>query len=501
MNRVVGDRVRSRTAAARAKTRPGSRQQPRTINTARPLGGDLAAQRSLLGNVDGRSGERAVSSLQRTYGNAAVTNLLQPVAQRAPAASAPAGVSWRSTIAAGGLSGPRTLGGEGSPHALFRGDTLVVTAVGPASGAAPSATVEQRYEGKTSNMTVPGSVLGGSVEWRFPLDHVGSYSLTFHMPGAGPEHTEHVEVASDFNDFLASCTQAHDLIDQKYQAAIDRMTQGFEAYKSAWQDQEKDLVNLQRQERIAGEVILGLIFAGAGGLAGGWIGDVLKGVKASGPVTDGGKDLVKYLVRTTPRLGGPSGSMPVTPGDSVDRTSGLDITSAPRGREAAAGVDPIVGMTRLMRALGEEKLDLLKHLDAMIGAARTGRASHGVVAFEEDPRTVVERDQRLEMVMADIQTDTKWYLRMLWHAWLEEYSWVVTETPDIGGTVYQAKSTIDDPWPVNWARKTLAAAADKCDESLAAWEHLYIRKSREEAEKTAGAQQARHPLTQIGIPP
>jgi hypothetical protein len=485
----------------RGRTRPGSRQETRTIRTARPLGGDLATQRSLLGNVDGRSGERVLTGLQRTYGNAAVSNLLQPVAQREPApaaTSAPAEVKWNRHFDRGGLGGSRTLGQDGQ-HTLFRGDVLVVTATGSSGGAAPTAEVEQTYEGRTSRTTVPGSVLGASVEWRFELPTVGSYSVTF--AGVGTTHTEHVNVVTDFNDFLASCQQAHTLIDQKYNAAIARMTRASEAYDAAWKDQQKDLTALHRQEQIAGEIITGLIFAGVGGLAGGWIGDVAKGLKLSGPVTDGGKDLTKYLARTAPRLTGPSGSMPVTPGDSVDRTSGLDVSSAPSGRDAAAGVDPMTAMTRLMRALLSEKDHLLDQLDKTIDAARTGRASHGVEAFGDDPRTVVAQDHRLETAMAAIEIDEKFYLQTLWHAWLEEYSWVVVELADVGGTVYSPRSTIDDPWPINWARKALAAAAVKCGETIELWETNYIGPARDAAKQKAATEQAEHPHYQIGIPP
>jgi hypothetical protein len=511
-------RVRSRTAT-NGRTRPGVRQETSAISTTRPLGGDLAVQRSLLANADDRTGESVLTRLQRTHGNVAVSNLLQPVVQReasvapapeaSPPANAPAGMAWSSRFRPGGLSGPRSWGGMTGEHKLFKGDVLVVTAVGPSAGTNPALELEQKYGNRTTRVTVPGSVLGGSVEWTIPLDNVGSYSLTFDMHGqtASPPHTEHVEVNTSFDDFVASVSLANNLVEQKYTDAITHITRAADAYRDAFHDQEEDLHEMRRQERIAGDVILGLIFAGAGGAVGGWVGDLLRnrttglGSTGSAIVTDGGKDLAKYIVRSIPRIAGDSGSMPITAGDSTDRASGIqDPTAGGRGRESAAGVDPFAEMTRLWRAMEGEKKKLLQDIFDLGQAARKGHASAGVTQFPEEPVELVQQNQSLEMLTAEIPTDKRSYLRMLWHAWLRQYAWTVFRFRGLGDRwIYHAASTIDDPWPFDWARKRLAIAAAKCDESIEAWEHLYITPSREEAEQTARVENTR-PQRRTGTP-
>jgi hypothetical protein len=250
-------------------------------------------------------------------------------------------------------------------------------------------------------------------------------------------------VAGDHTVFKRRCGTAETLVNTKYAAGREWFMNTFLAYKAGYERQSAALERQAGANRLLGELLLGVLFAGVGGAVGGAVANMSRVAKAAevlkksnavaaGAFTDTAKDMAKYVARIPTQLGGGGGSQGTAgAGPSTDPAA----AGVAQGEGAAAAVDPLNWMATLDAKISGER--------ATIGALLLGAnlkadaiaVTQPDYAFDFDPVEVVETSATIDGksidALGEVPTSLE-YERACWEVWLANYAYKIDYTPEHG---------------------------------------------------------------------
>lgn len=310
---------------------------------------------------------------------------------------------------------------------------------------------------------------GDRVTWTLKATQVGKSRLEFwvQVPGASQQltHVEDMSTLLDLTRFHLAVSSAQSAAQVKLGRAVARINDAAASYERAYDLQQEILMQKAKEDQIEQDLAMGVLFAMLGGAAGGAVGGLLKksmgdaAKKVGGEaVTDMGKDLIKYGVRTLPKLvSGDSGGQS---GGTTDTPPGRPGISD-KGENQAAGEKPSRLLYRLSANVGGDQAKIHSALQAVLDLALK-RSAEGNFAgeFDEDPREYVERDVTVDQIADAMVVDDMAYFRQLWHAWLPGNI--------KSGLAYTA--TVACYYPKGW----LVDAAKLCGEDAKDWMLKYL---------------------------
>jgi hypothetical protein len=419
----VARRTRDQQPAAAPKRPPPAKPSGgRSVAPARPQreGPEPGGQRVNPGDI---------LYLQATAGNKAATQ----VVQRKPPDLSKARISYATEVQKAGL-GPRV---KRTRDRVLKEDLVVVRA--RVAGVANARAAGLSFKAAAEPLAVEAAAwVGNNVfEWKIRATVIGSHGISFWSPGllGFPKalNSSVLHVLSDLSDFESAVSQAHIRLNRKFTDASKKLNEANTAYNAAYTSHDTALKEADRLERLDKELLLGLLFAGLGGFAGGMVGarmksywdswgkDVSKKVLAEGG-TDLAKDLVKFATRNARRLEGGSGAE--TTGDSTGPSE--DIGGG-GGKAEPVREDPLTMLTQIAGKLDGEKSKALKDLDDLMTKIRTAKGRTPDMTFDEDPLAIVERqDKEIDSILKGTTAKAKEYLEQLWGAWIEKFGYGAT---------------------------------------------------------------------------
>lgn len=272
------------------------------------------------------------------------------------------------------------------------------------------------------------------LKWDVKPKKVGAEQATFRVTtSVSPSQTtERFLIVTDLQDFTLGCIEAHSTLSGKFNRAVRILNEAATAFREAYGEQETVLNSLRAADRMLEDIAFGVIFAAAGGYAGGALGTWLKGFKGtpldgkptqllSDALIDTAKDTAKFSVRSLDRLRAGSSS-PSVGGDSTAPNVADPIRSG-RGKYSPAGEHPQAFLTKLSSRVAGEGEAAQALLTKLIKDAKDARRANSKADFDEDPVEVVNRGQMLDTISAGLVTDKKVYLAGLWKAWVKDHGW------------------------------------------------------------------------------
>lgn len=426
--------------------------------------------------------------LQHLYGNAQLQRILQSkVIQRDFLTRD--GTKWRVEV----INGGEGQGIQRDPEngKIFKGDTLIIYAWGFSFN---GKTDTQGFAFLTDSHSLGTPQVTHNeryIKWQIPVLKVGLSNTESRILLEGQEaitYKKQFYAVADLEDFTLACVNALGLIVSKFSTAFENLNNAAKAYREAYIDQESALEDAHAEERMVGDLLFGAALAASGGMAGGTVGGILKGkefIKNRGVIgegiTDSVKDLVKFSVRSTPKLLG-SHSSPSVKGDSIAPPNNDPIGSS-HGDNSPAGQDPYAFFSGLASQIYHEEAIASELLRNLINQARTARDANSQADFDEDPEDLVNRDEVLKALINDLKTEKKDYLRSLWHTWLENYAYVLEQA-----TIMEADTGYAIHRNMGWfnkLKKHINRAATQCGENGDEWIKVYAPKALEKAKQQA----------------
>jgi hypothetical protein len=469
----------SRDGDARRRRRDGGQRQSEARD---PLASGHLATRGLDATTAEPSlSPEAVLALQGAAGNGAVGRMLMdpgrqatPALQRQPTPEGTAGGApakdpevgaWVVRVEPGGQgAGIDRIDPAGGTTRVFPGDKAIIRAQFQ-----KLATSDHEYVGHSvvtaSDVDVKDRWADAKTrEWQVGFTKVGTRKVQIELFGDAPidSYTEEFRVVSDLADFTLACVEAQSRLRGKFDHATRHINQAASAFRKAFAEQQEDLDAALAHQKMVADLVIGAIFAAAGGFVGGALGGWLKNYKDAAYKSDDwlidtAKDTVKFGVRSVDKLirGGPS---PAVQGDST--APGRTDPDKPRGMYKASGKDPLDFLADLGARVAGEGEEAQAALTEVITKAREARSTSSKAEFDEDPVAIVSKALQLELIIGDLPTDKKYYVKGLWKTWLETYAWRAYETgvlntlPAIRRKIDKAAKELGesaDEWFVKWA--------------------------------------------------
>lgn len=438
-------------------------------------------------------------ALQAVAGNSAVARLLQPALQRKTEKPVPLKAPAEPVLDAWDVKlepTPRPHQGAGKPRVIksslkegkpkvFVGDTVIVRAH-------VKHLDDKTFRTLQTNARLTGGVAMGDTEregtevlrWRLTFQAPGPATADFDVALApkspldntlnAPGHSVSFLVVQDIEHFALSCISAQSKLLSKFMAASERLNLSANALRIAYNEQKADLEDVAASEKLADDILFGVIFAavggGAGGLLGGWLKTVSGGKLAKADhIIDAGKDTLKFVVRSGQKAI-PGGARVSTSGDSTAPTT--DQLPTLRGDRAPTGEDPVEFLTRVGARVSAEGKNVQELLSVIVDKARKGGADE----FDEDPESVLANVGQLEAIATQLPIEKGAYLKELWKTWLENYAYKAS-----GGVVYDKVA--------RKLRKKINKAADSVGEDGDDWIRHYAPAAKLKAEKEAESQE------------
>jgi hypothetical protein len=297
----------------------------------------------------------------------------------------------------------------------------------------------------------PGSALGNEIR-------TGGYGVSF-------------LVVQDIAHFALSCISTQSKLLSSFMAASERLNLAGNALRIAYNEQKADLDDVAASEKLASDLVLGVIFAAAGGFAGGAVGGWMKQVAGgryakADHVVDTAKDTMKFAVRSIQKSR--SGTRLSTPGDSTAPT--VDQLPTLRGDRAPTGEDPVEFLTRLGARVSAEGKHVQDLFTTVVEQARTSGADE----FDEDPASVLGNARQLEEIATTLPIEKGTYTKKLWQSWLENYAYKAVEGEVRDQVRRKLKKKID---------KAASSVGESGDDWLRDFGGVSERKAKEEAAK------------------
>ncbi len=472
------ENVQQRAVTKPTVHRPSDLMQRSDLETSRRV----AALPSTLTPRDGEA-------LQRTVGNQNVTNLIQaqPNHKKSTAQHAAKKPAYRpdavfSVQVIPGSEGPGIKReASGIHHKIFKGDTIVIRAK------FKRLTTEQKesFAAHTTKTVVSGTDEEPELAWqpninwesntvhawKFTASKVGDYVLQvgFNGPNVSQYEVRNVTVVSDVQDFALACTEAQSTLSGKFHRATRILNEAATAFRQAYAEQETLLSEEAARTKMEEEIVFGVLFAAAGGYAGGALATNLKGLRSltkvdlkgeaqqllSEAVIDSAKDTAKFAVRSLDKLRGGSKSKGSGASPSPDVSDPIRMGG---GKYQPAGEHPQDFLTNLSSRVAAEGEAAQAVLTNLIHDARTARDANSKVDFDEDPNEVVNRGRMLDQLSNGLVTDKKVYLARLWKAWyINHGAW---ETVPLLNAIESAAKELGENWET-WVPSRLNPHAEE----------------------------------------
>ena len=369
-----------------------------------------------------------------------------------------------------------THGGQspGTPRrdgTCFMGDEFYVSATFSGIDKPQYNSLDVGVRGSSPRFTQSVQWKGDKLIWILKADKVGKSKLEFwvKVPGMVQElkHVEDMTTLLDLQHFHMAVTSAQSKAGAKLGNAASKIHAAAASYERAYDAQQDILTHKAKEDQLRQDLALGALFAVLGGAAGGAVGNLVKealgkpmaDLAKGGALIDMTKDLVKFSVRTLPKLGGGGGGGAQT-GETSETPGGGGPEIAQKGENKAAGEKPSQMLYRFEGMIGADQAKVQTALHEVIDAALTRSSEANFRGeFDEDPREIVDRDVTIDQIAQAMVADDKEYARKLWHAWLP-------------GNVQKGLWRQVDPFPGMryWSpRAWLEAAAAQCGEDVDSW--------------------------------
>lgn len=272
--------------------------------------------------------------------------------------------------------------------------------------------------------------------------HAGSakYKLDFNVPGAAPVSKEYtLKSESGLPFFLERCnaaTDRHRALLATFDAYIQ---QGFLNYKAAYEAAEAAFKEYADRQKLGREILLGILFAGLGGAAGGFAGGLVKFTAdqktfaalarsalreaAVGAVTDAPKDVVKFTVRLGRKLAEGGGSPAVSrPDDATPDAGGGGGGSVP------GSVDPLNWYATVQKAKSVEESKIATTLQLWKTKTIDAVARGATESVDFDPInaiTDITKVNDMNVTQLGTPPSAAAYEKNMWEAWIEQYAYTL----------------------------------------------------------------------------
>ena len=297
---------------------------------------------------------------------------------------------------------------------------------------------------------ISDSIIGWNINAKTPGKRTLSFVVASKDDALEYRNEVDLTVAADVRLFKDRCSSAESLINTKHAAARQWFMECFRAYKAGYEAQSAAIEEQRGAERLAGQLLLGVLFAAVGGAAGGAVGQMSQLVNASkvlneefnskivgAALTDAAKDLAKYVARIPAQLATPGKHPSGGAGASTDPgAAGL----AGKGAGAVAALDPLDWMTAIDGKIAGERKEIGEQIvAAQLKADEISVTNPGYI-FDWDPVEVVNAGATIDGKPIDnlgpIPTALQ-YERACWEVWLANYAWQVRYMPgDVPGGAF-----------------------------------------------------------------
>lgn len=359
----------------------------------------------------------------------------------APTGAPPFEVEWTWVIKYGNMdpSKPR------SETLIWAGDTLAVFArvsLPNAKDLGLSVQAAAAGIGGTfgdATMTKPTWVNDRTAMWEISGTTPGHRSVGFSV--AGPDgfanerlHDIDLTVGADVRLFKDRCSSAESVLNAKHARAREWFMGCFLAYKEGYERQSAALERQAGADKLVGQILLGVLFAAAGGAVGGAVAKMASvekaagvlgkeiGPKAQSAFTDAAKDVGKFVARLPAAMAGPGSQGTPGGGASTDPTkAGVD-----QGEQAASAVDPMNWMATIdQRIAGERAAMGATIADAHQRVDRLSVTQPNYL-FDWDPVELVNDRATIDGkpidALGEVPTALQ-YERACWEVWLSHYAY------------------------------------------------------------------------------
>ena len=296
-----------------------------------------------------------------------------------------------------------------------------------------------------ATMTKPTWVNDRTVMWEISGTTPGHRSVGFSV--AGPDgyanerlHDIDLTVGADVRLFKDRCSSAESVLNAKHARAREWFMGCFLAYKAGYERQSAALDRQAGADKLVGQILLGVLFAAAGGAVGGAVAKMASvekaagvlatqfGPKAQGAFTDAAKDVAKYVARLpaatvgSSRQGTPGGGASTDPG-----TAGVA-----QGEQAPSAVDPMNWMATIDQRIAGERAAM----GATIADAHQRVDKLSVTQpnflFDWDPVELVNDRAMIDGkpidALGEVPTAMQ-YERACWEVWLANYAYKLVYYP------------------------------------------------------------------------
>lgn len=248
-------------------------------------------------------------------------------------------------------------------------------------------------------------------------------------PNQGPTletQTYSFKVVADFDYLSRQASAALGLGVAAYQGGIPPIKMEYVKFKAAYDMHKAALANAAKRQQLRDEIILNIMFAAFGGLAGGAAQQLIRGaasdVATIASATAAG-DVAKYIVRLgASGIGAPGGV------GAGSQTSGKPSSAPPAsgGGASGAGMNPEVWLAgceaRFSMAASALTTSIAQLQQAMNLAWAAGRTE----LLDTDPVDLVApKIAELGTVVPEPQTQQQ-YATALWREWIANYGYTLT---------------------------------------------------------------------------
>ena len=285
---------------------------------------------------------------------------------------------------------------------------------------------------------------GDTLVYSVYCHHAGTakYKLDFNVPGTKPV-TKEFDLKSEASlaFFLERCnaaTNRHRALVATFDAYLQ---QGFLNYKAGYDAAEAAFKEYAERQRLTKEILLGILFAGLGGAAGGYVGGLVKATAgqkhfgkianaalkeaAIGAITDAPKDIAKYTVRLGRKLGEGGGGTAPSPDDATPDSGGGG------GKSGVAGsVEPLNWYATVQKAKSVEESKIATTLQLWQTKTIDAIARGSTETVDFDPVNAITEITKLEgETVTELGTPPSpaEYEKNMWEAWIEKYAYTLEQ--------------------------------------------------------------------------
>lgn len=284
----------------------------------------------------------------------------------------------------------------------------------------------------------------------------GTYKMDFNIPGTTKVTKEFpLKSETTLPFFLARCNAATDR-HRALVAAFDHyIHEGFINYMRGYQAAADAFKEYAERQKLTQDILLGILFAGVGGAAGGFVGGLVKfsteqklfadiakraiGQAAIGAVTDASKDLVKYTVRLGRNLSQGSSSHAPRPDDATpDQPSGTS-------KDVPGSIDPLNWYATIQKNKAAEEAKVATTIANWKSQTIDAIARGSISTVDYDPINAVTESTKLgdkDVLALGSPPSADEYEKNMWEAWIEKYAFTLTQKIGCGQWGYRVEDNV-----------------------------------------------------------